>query len=89
MEDAGEDDVNKDLFTFSAVCLLWLMGEFFLLPLPLLPPPDPRNMDDIAAVIEFFVARASWPEKKYYNYIMLYYVALFRNKMFFLDEMTR
>ena len=60
-DDTGDgDDVSKDLFTFSAVCLLWLMGEFFLLPLLL--PPDPRNIDDIAAVIEFFVARASWPE---------------------------
>ena len=79
--------LTEDLFTFSAVCLLWLIGEFFLLPL-LLPPPGPRNMDDIAAVIEFLVARASWPESNkklpiykyiknhyfYYNiYIILYY----------------
>ena len=68
---AVPDALPTSLFTFSAVCLLWLIGEFFLLPL-LLPPPGPRNMDDIAAVIEFFVARASWPENNkniIYNYI--------------------
>ena len=49
-EEYDKDDVE-----------LWLLiGEFctdFLLLLP-------RNIDEKAAVIEFLVARASWPEKK-------------------------
>ena len=58
VEEALEDITDE--YDKDDVELWLLIGEFctdFLLLLP-------RNIDEKAAVIEFLVARASWPEKK-------------------------
>ena len=58
----GSDEVLEDVDKDDELWRFSFIGEFVVDFLPLLLPP-PRNMEDIAAVIEFLVARASLPKK--------------------------
>ena len=58
----GSDEVLEDVDKDDELWRFSFIGEFVVDFLPLLLPP-PRNMEEIAAVIEFLVARASFPKK--------------------------